>query len=82
MNARKHRAIESRRLNQTERTQRFIDKHPELIPQPLSYTSIGFAACANSSCNAIRPREEMIGRYCSLKCSTISQSPNFFTNFN
>lgn len=68
MNARKHRIIESRRLSLVERTQRFINNHPEFIPEPLSYETIGFLKCASEACSHIRPIEEMINGYCSVSC--------------
>jgi len=49
-----------------ERTQRFLDAHPELIPQPLSYKSIGFDRC--TECGAIRPKEEMLESTCGFTC--------------
>lgn len=68
---RTYREIESRRLTLNERTQKFLDRHPELIPAPLSYNTIGFDHCANNNCSHVRPREEMISGCCSFECASI-----------
>jgi hypothetical protein len=62
-----HRTIEARRLNVAERTQKFLDRHPEFIPEPLNFVSKGFSNCA--SCGIIRPTEEMIHGCCGFNCA-------------
>lgn len=65
MNPSKARMIASK-PTRVERTQKFLDAHPELIPEPLSYSSIGFDKC--TECGVLRPHEEMLQGTCGFKC--------------
>lgn len=74
MNARRHRVSQARRESLVERTQRFINDHPEMIPEPMSYKSVGFDKCI--VCGCVRPKEEMLGLFCGFGCAAHNAANN------